>query len=266
MKNFLLLLNLLTAAGGAFAHVTFLAPATVAPKTPFKATLKVPHGCNGSATTALTVHIPKGIIAVKPQPKAGWTLASTHAPYGKVYDYYGKNLKEGVNTLTWKDGHLPDDQYDEFSFTAYLAEPLPAGSKLMFAVDQQCAQGKMRWISAQEDHGHHGDTGPAPVLTVTAPADNAHDHHHQTTSRLQWRLEHRGTRTPLGIQGALRRSNAFRVPEYFGTGKKYRPGRSRRRPEPSKTNRPKKWYVPTLFLIPPLWDCRANKRLRWASL
>jgi uncharacterized protein YcnI len=35
-----------------------------------KATLRVGHGCNGSATTDLTVFIPAGFEGAKPQPKA----------------------------------------------------------------------------------------------------------------------------------------------------------------------------------------------------
>jgi uncharacterized protein YcnI len=40
-----------------------------------KATLRVGHGCNGAATTALTVQIPAGFEGAKPQPKPGWVLA-----------------------------------------------------------------------------------------------------------------------------------------------------------------------------------------------
>jgi periplasmic copper chaperone A len=35
----------------------------------YKAVLRVPHGCDGSATQALRVRIPDGYLNVKPMPK-----------------------------------------------------------------------------------------------------------------------------------------------------------------------------------------------------
>ena len=51
---------------------------------PYKAVLRVPHGCEGTATTALRVRIPAGLIAVKPMPKPGWTLATTTGKYDRT--------------------------------------------------------------------------------------------------------------------------------------------------------------------------------------
>lgn len=175
----LLALPLLVVSVMASAHVTFVEPAAVAPNTPFKATLKVPHGCDGSATTAIVVHIPKDVIAVKPQPKAGWKLSTTRAPYGKTYDYSGSSVTEGVNTVTWQGGALPDDQYEEFNFVAHLAQGVPAGTKLHFPVDQTCTKGQMHWTSTHEGHNHSGETGSAPAITVNAPtATHTHTHQH----------------------------------------------------------------------------------------
>jgi hypothetical protein len=55
---------------------------------PYKAVLRVPHGCEGAATTALRVRIPDGVIAVKPMPKPGWTLATTNGKYSKTYRFF----------------------------------------------------------------------------------------------------------------------------------------------------------------------------------
>ena len=52
---------------------------------PYKAVLQVPHGCEGTATTALRVRIPAGLIAVKPMSKPGWTLATTTGKYDIPY-------------------------------------------------------------------------------------------------------------------------------------------------------------------------------------
>ena len=47
----------------------------------YKAVLRVPHGCEGTATTSLRVRIPEGVIGVKPMPKPGWTLATVIGKY-----------------------------------------------------------------------------------------------------------------------------------------------------------------------------------------
>jgi periplasmic copper chaperone A len=59
----------------AVAHVTLEAQeANIG--MPYKAVLRVPHGCEGSATVTLRVRIPDGVIAVKPMPKPGWMLST----------------------------------------------------------------------------------------------------------------------------------------------------------------------------------------------
>jgi uncharacterized protein YcnI len=64
---------LIVAAPMASAHIVFeqkQAPAG----SYYKGTLLVGHGCNGSATRAVTVTIPDGVQGVHPQPKPGWQL------------------------------------------------------------------------------------------------------------------------------------------------------------------------------------------------
>ena len=84
---------------------------------PYKAVLRVPHGCEGTATAALRVRIPDGVIAVKPMPKPGWTLATTTGKYSKTYTFFhNAKLTEGVTEISWSGGKLPDAWYDEFVF------------------------------------------------------------------------------------------------------------------------------------------------------
>jgi uncharacterized protein YcnI len=62
-------------AAPAAAHVT-LEQKTAAVGAPYKAVFRVPHGCDGSATVRLHVHIPEGVIAVKPMVKTGWNITT----------------------------------------------------------------------------------------------------------------------------------------------------------------------------------------------
>lgn len=137
-------------ATSASAHVTLEhQQATVGSS--YKAVLRVPHGCEGKPTTKIRVQIPDGVIAVKPQPKAGWTLEKVRGKYAKSYDYYGTPTSEGVTEIAWSGGNLPDDEYDEFALRAYLTGDLKPDTTLYFPVVQECSGGAVeRWIEIPE--------------------------------------------------------------------------------------------------------------------
>src|SRR5438552_19153520 len=74
----------------------------------YKAVFRVPHGCDGTATTAIRVKIPEGVIGVKPMPKPGWTLTTITGKYPIAYDHFHRQATEGVTELGWPGGNLPD--------------------------------------------------------------------------------------------------------------------------------------------------------------
>jgi hypothetical protein len=157
-----------TFAGPASAHVT-LAEGQATSGTSYKGVLKVPHGCGEAATTAIKVTIPEGVVSVKPQPKAGWTLALEKGPYEKSYDVmHGKAVKEGVETITWSGGTLPNAYYDEFVFIAYLA-PQAQATKLYFPVLQTCEGTSVDWAQIPQEGGPRPEY-PAPALKLAAAA------------------------------------------------------------------------------------------------
>ena len=92
----------------------------------YKAVLRVPHGCEGTATTSVRVRIPDGVIRAKPMPKPGWTLTTIIGKYPKTYELFHAKLSEGVTEISWSGGKLPDAQYDEFVFQGNLADDLGA--------------------------------------------------------------------------------------------------------------------------------------------
>ena len=153
----------------AFAHVSLAVPAAAAGST-YKAVLQVPHGCDGAATTAIKVRIPEGYFNVKPMPKAGWTVETTKGAYERPYEQHGSTITEGVTTITWSGGELPDDFYDEFVFRGTLAADLPEGTILTFPTVQICGAAEEAWIDATGDSDAQM---PAPALTVT-PAGHQH--------------------------------------------------------------------------------------------
>lgn len=137
----------------------------------YKAVLRVPHGCEGSPTNTLRVQIPEGVIDAKPQPKAGWTLATTRGEYARSYTLYGAELTSGVKTIEWSGGSLLDEHYDEFVFVGYLSSALEPGATLHFPVVQECEQGEERWTGTGAGHHHHSSghghsESPAPGLKL----------------------------------------------------------------------------------------------------
>jgi len=137
----------------------------------YKAVLRVPHGCNGSATTAIRVKIPDGVIGAKPMPKPGWTLSTTVGKYAKTHKFYHSELSEGVTEISWSGGKLPDEWYDEFVFSGLLSGDLEAGKMLYFPVVQECEKGVHRWIEIPAAGKSRSDyPEPAPELKLLPAA------------------------------------------------------------------------------------------------
>lgn len=172
LKTFLAAALAVGAAGAAQAHVTFESAEAPVGST-WKAVLRVPHGCEGEATLKLRVQIPEGVVAVKPMPKAGWTLETVTRAYARPYDYHGTPMTEGVGEIVWT-GELPDAWYDEFVFRGTLADSLEPGTVLYVPVVQQCADKAERWIEIPAA-GQDADSleSPAPGVRLL-PAAGGH--------------------------------------------------------------------------------------------
>jgi uncharacterized protein YcnI len=141
----------------AFGHITLenqQAPVGAS----YKAVLRVPHGCAGSATTAVRVRIPDGFIEVKPMPKAGWKLDVVRGKYQKPMSVRGTKVTEGVTEVGWSGGNLPDAYYDEFVLAGFIGDEAPAGQTMYFPIVQECEKGTTRWIEIPA-----GDGGPEPA-------------------------------------------------------------------------------------------------------
>src|SRR3954470_21275780 len=116
----------------------------------YKAVLKIPHGCDASATIKIRATIPEGVIGVKPMPKAGWQLENARD-------------SKGVREIVWT-GKLLDENYDEFVFQAQLAAELKPGP-LYFPVTQTCEKGEIAWKEIPaEGQDAHALKAPAPAL------------------------------------------------------------------------------------------------------
>lgn len=150
----------------ASAHITF-ENKEVKPGATVKFVLRVPHGCDGAATTAVRIALPESLSDAKPQPKPGWTLSlvtenvqSASATPGHGHGGTG-NLKE----IAWTGGRLEDAHYDEFVFRAGISKA--ATGRIFVPVVQQCDGGTARWIEIPTDGGSSDDLKyPAPSVRV----------------------------------------------------------------------------------------------------
>ena len=159
------------------AHVVLLEPA-VAAGAGYRATFTVGHGCEGAATTTMTVRIPDGFQGAKPMPKPGWTLTVRSARLAKPYDSHGKTITDDVAEITWtansKDSALPEAWYDEFVLRG--TAPHQPGA-LWFKVLQGCEKGQNDWSQVPASGtSTKGLKSPAALLEVLDIGSTGHDH------------------------------------------------------------------------------------------
>ncbi|AKJ29154.1 YcnI family protein [Caldimonas brevitalea] len=159
---------LAAAAVCADAHVTIADPKAQAGSY-HKVTLQVPHGCAGSATVALAVHVPPAFLVAKPAVKPGWSVRVEKTRLDKPAVLHGRSINETTSVIRWEGGAVPGDFFDEFSLHGRIADG--AKGKLAFRVVQTCEKGEVDW------NGPADSATPAPTLEVS-PADAGHGHHH----------------------------------------------------------------------------------------
>ncbi len=157
--------TILAAAVPATAHITLETREVKAGAT-VKFVLRVPHGCSGSATTAVRLAIPDWLSAVKPQPKPGWELSvvaasDEHTGSTGGHESHGDPVKE----IAWTGGNLPDAYYDEFVFRAAVSRDAPEVAYV--PIVQECEAGTDRWIEIPAQGGSTGNLKhPAPSVRV----------------------------------------------------------------------------------------------------
>ncbi|WP_232631039.1 copper chaperone PCu(A)C [Methylobacterium sp. Leaf118] len=142
-------------AAPASAHA-LLERKEASPNAAYRGVVQIMHGCEGRPTTRVSVTIPEGVTGAKPMPKPGWTIATTRSAYAKSYPSFHGPVSEGVTTITWSGGSLPDDQVDEFTFFARISDAFEPGTTIHFPVEQDC-QGNGQ--EGGQEGGQENDNG-----------------------------------------------------------------------------------------------------------
>jgi periplasmic copper chaperone A len=162
---------LITAAAGALAfapaaaaHVT--ANPTEAPAGDFAMVkFRVPHGCEESPTTSLTIQIPEGVVSVTPEAVPGWRTTTEIGELAEPVEVHGETVTEGVRKVTWTGGPLDPHQFVDFGLS--MMTPDAAGETIYFPAVQRCEQGQTRWIQIPVE-GEEEPEAPAPGVTLVA--------------------------------------------------------------------------------------------------
>jgi uncharacterized protein YcnI len=149
------------AAMPASAHVT-LDPGQVSAGTTARIAFRVPHGCDGAATTRLVIRLPEGVTQARPMPKAGWTLRITPRSEAPA----GHGAVPDAAEIAWEGGRLEDAHYDEFVMRLRL--PDRPGEPLHIAAIQECEGGRVSaWADIPEAGRRVSDyRHPAPAIRL----------------------------------------------------------------------------------------------------
>ncbi len=161
-------------AAPASAHVTITASDTGAGAYTIL-TVSVPHGCEGSSTTGITIQVPEEIAAVTPTRNPMWTVDKTIIPLEEpITDAHGNEITERVGEVTYTtETPLPEGYRDAFELSVQL--PDTPGETLVFPIVQTCEEGESPWVEVPAE-GQDPDElqRPAPTVTVTEASDDAH--------------------------------------------------------------------------------------------
>lgn len=161
-------------AGPAGAHVG-ITPSTTAAGAYAVLTVSVPHGCEGSPTTEVTIRIPDQINAVTPTRNALWKVEKqVVALKPPVTDGHGNQVTERVASVTYRtESPLPDGYRDTFELSLQL--PDAEGDTLVFPVVQTCEKGDAAWIEVAAEGQDEDDLVlPAPTVVLSAAAGEGH--------------------------------------------------------------------------------------------
>lgn len=164
---------LATSTSVALAHAA-LERKEASPNAAYRGVVQIMHGCDGTPTTRVSITIPEGIVGAKPMPKPGWQVATEKGAYARAYQSFHGTVSEGVKTITWSGGSLPDDQIDEFTFFARVSDAFQPGSTVYFPIEQDCAAGSYKWTETPAAGQSARDLkSPAPGVTIVAAAQAA---------------------------------------------------------------------------------------------
>lgn len=141
-------------------------------------TFGIPHGCDESGTTKVTITLPAELNDAQPTVNPNWSVEKVVEQLPEP-----KKLADGA-TITKRTSHIiytaKAPLAPELRDALVLSVKLPdaAGTTLHFPTLQNCERGQTDWSQiATDGQDPHSLKTPAPSLTVTAAAADGHGSH-----------------------------------------------------------------------------------------
>ena len=161
-------------AGTASAHVSVQPQGEAAKGGYAVINFKVPNERDNASTTKLEVSFPTDhpLASVMPQPVPGWDIEVTTSKLAKPLQMHGKTINEAVSKVTWTGGKIAPGRFQQFPLSVGQL-PEDADQLVFKAIQTYSDKEVVRWIEEPKEGADEPET-PAPVLKLTAPADDAH--------------------------------------------------------------------------------------------
>ncbi|GAA3319231.1 YcnI family copper-binding membrane protein [Arthrobacter ramosus] len=162
---------------GASAHVSINPDKTTANSYALL-TFGVPHGCDTSGTTKLTINLPEELTDATPTVNPNWTVekvTQTLPEPKKLAD--GTSITKRTSQIVYT-AKAPLDPHLRDALVLSVKLPDTAGRTLYFPTLQNCELGQTNWAEIPKDgQDPHSLKAPAPSVSVTAAGAAAGDGH-----------------------------------------------------------------------------------------
>ncbi|MCB5281019.1 MULTISPECIES: YcnI family protein [unclassified Arthrobacter] len=174
---------MLAGISGASAHVG-VTPDTTGANSYALLTFGIPHGCDASGTTKVTITLPAELNDAQPTVNPNWTAAKVTeqlAEPKKLAD--GSSITKRTSQIVYT-AKAPLDPAFRDALVLSVKLPDAAGKTLYFPTLQNCEVGQTDWSQLPaEGQDPHALKAPAPSVTVTvAAAADGHSAHAASAS------------------------------------------------------------------------------------
>ncbi|MFD0334746.1 YcnI family protein [Streptomyces erythrogriseus] len=123
-------------------------------------------------------HLPVGppLSSVLPQPVEGWDIKITKSRLAEPLEVHGKKIDEAVTKVTWtaKGDGIEPGFYQKFPVSVGTL-PEDTDQLVFKALQTYSNKEVVRWIEVPQE-GQDEPDNPAPVLALSAPAEDGHGH------------------------------------------------------------------------------------------
>ena len=179
------MLSALLLVSSSSAHVSLVPNYGAASGGYFQTSIKVPHGHSGVHTTKMTLHVPRGIVSIKPEQPAGWSVTTTTYELAEEdrYESHGSLVTTGPDKITFTADSLDDALHNDHLMNIGLQLKLGCSFKDQVQDDysgsnsvwqgQHTLWFKVDQFSSADNALNHGDGGHSPWLgALKDDADN----------------------------------------------------------------------------------------------